>query len=405
MIECICEDSCNEVKGGGNLEDLLIRKPSCLECFYMDFNDCGFNMSFHYYLKLDKKPSLEELNKALEKSLETHCGINLKFKKKAWYCSDFIAPCVIKEVDGKDLNDYKPAWLDFRKSTVALSVLHMTQCDDWYLCFDFFHGAVDGRSGVMFIYDFFAILNGKPIDKNEFSLIDHDIVKQHKNTRFRIPVWPSCEPQNWAPEKGGESNVCILKTDSCARAMAARLASAIGKCFGKNAHMLIPVDARRFLKEKGTEFFGNLILPIFVNAKATKKVKEIHNEIITRIKKEKLFSKTISKLFFYNKLPIRLRKAVLKVLIRIVMASKKFIFCALVSSIGEIKREKLQSANFNTEDIVVTFEAFPFTAFAVVSLQFNGHTNTSIGWHSGRVPTQAAESLIDGIDHCITDSE
>lgn len=388
------------------MEDLFIRKPSCLESFYMDFNDCGFNMSFHYYLKLDKKPSLEEINEAFEKSLVSHCGINLKFKKKAWYCSDRIQPCTIKEVEGDSLDSFKPAWLDFRKNTVALNVIHTLGNDEWYLCFDFFHGAVDGRSGVMFIYDFFSILNNKEINENDFSLIDHDIVKEHKNTKFRIPVYPSCEPKDWNPEKGGKAHVSVLKTEGCVNAMAARLSSAISKCFkGKNVHMLIPIDARRFIAEKGKDFFGNLILPIFVNAKASKKVNDIHNEIISRIKKETLFSKTISKLFFYNKIPIKLRQAVLKFLIAIVMASKRFIFCALVSSIGEVKREKLQSVNFNTEDVIVTFEAFPFTAFSVVSLQFDGHTNTSVGWHSGRVPNEAAETLIHDIDHCIVDPE
>ena len=79
------------------------------------------------------------------------------------------------------------------------------------------------------------------------------------------------------------------------------------------------------------------------------------------------------------------------------MSSKKFIYCALVSSLGKIDSERLTSSAFNVKDYLVTFDSFPFTAFSVITLQFKDKTNTSVSWHSGRVAANIADSIIGDI--------
>ena len=386
------------------MDELFVRKPSCLECFYMDFNDCGYNMTFHYFLKLDRMPDLAILNETLKKTLITHSGINLKFKNKAWYTSLSLPECKVVEFDGDCIYDFKGSCLNFRVNTIALSVIHLTKKGGWFLCFDFFHGAVDGRSGVQFIYDFFAVLNNKPTEENDFSLIENDIVKKNKSKKTLFNVLPVCKPKDWKPKKEGESMVQVLTTNACTRYMAAKLSKAISHCFSSNkAHMIIPVDIRRFYGETKKKLFGNLILPIFINAHEGKDMNDLSMEVSNHVKKKTLLSKTTANLFFYNKLPIRLRRAVLRFLISLVMASKKFIYCALVSPVGQIHKEKLESTHFEVEDIAVTFISFPFTAFSVVSVQYDGHTNTSISWHSGRVPQKVAAALAKEIDDCISE--
>lgn len=381
------------------MEEIFVRKPSCLECFYMDFNDCGFNMTFHYFLKLSQKPCVKLLNETLAKTLATHAGINLKFKNKAWYTSSALPECKEVEFDGECIYDYKGANLNFRVNTVAISVIHLTKKDEWFLCFDFFHGAVDGRSGVQFMYDFFAVLNERPVEDAEFSLIENDIVKKNKSQRTRFNVWPVCKPKNWHPKKDGEFKVNVLTSNTCTRFMAAKLSKAISSFFksGK-AHMIIPIDARKFYGETKKTLYGNLILPLFLNAKSDRDTKDLSAEVSNQVKTKSFISKTTANLFCYNKLPIRLRRAVLKFLISVVMASKKFIYCALVSPVGQIHKEKLESKHFSVEDVAVTFISFPFTAFSVVSVQYDGHTNTSICWHSGRVPQNVASALAEEID-------
>ena len=87
------------------------------------------------------------------------------------------------------------------------------------------------------------------------------------------------------------------------------------------------------------------------------------------------------------------------------MRSRRFICCALVSPIGTIDVKQIETSSFQVEDIAVTFVAFPFTAFTVTSVQFNGRTNTTISWHTGRVPKHTVSNLIENIDHNISEND
>ena len=391
------------------MQTAYLRKPSGLEAFFIDLDECGCNMTFHFYLKLDRQPALSDLNSALREVLEAHSGINLVFKNEAWYKADTIPECTIKHIECDDICSYKPTRLDYYKQTIGLSLLHMKLKDAWYLCFDFFHGAVDGRSGVGFIYDFFKVLNGKLPDVSDFLLSDRDIVETEEkpewnSKKHNFTVLPECEPKNWEPVKDGEEKTYVLKNNVCARSLAAKLSMAVGKCFSKkSAKMIIPVDIRRYAENNKKTLFGNLFVPVFIDANTLKKADEIREEIVDYVKHKPLLKAIAEKLCIYNKFPPKLRRAVIRFFLPIVMSSKKFIYCALVSPIGTIESEKLQSDKFNVEDVSVTFVSFPFTAFTVISVQFKGHTNTTIAWHSGRVPQKTATKLIESIGSCITE--
>ena len=73
----------------------FIRKPTGIEAFFIDLDAGGCNMTFHFYLKLDKKPDPERLKAAMKQILSTHQGINMKFYKDAWYASSYSHECPI----------------------------------------------------------------------------------------------------------------------------------------------------------------------------------------------------------------------------------------------------------------------------------------------------------------------
>lgn len=385
----------------------FVRKPSGLEAFFIDLDACGCNMTFHYFLKLDRKPCLDQLNEVLQQALETHRGINLKFHKNRWCKSDYTPKCIVKHMDSDNVYTCSVSRLDFRRNTIDLNVLHYEEKDHWYLCFDFFHGAVDGRSGLQFIYDFFHILNGDYTAANNFRLVDMDIVGDKnipriRSKKTRIPLIPKCNPKNWLPRKNGENKTIVLKTNACTKSSSAKLASAVARCFtSKSAKMIIPVDVRRYAKRTGEFLFGNLIAPIFVDANTVRKIDDVRTEIREFVKQIPLLRSIVSKLNIYSKIPTRIRQLVIRTLLPFVMKSRRFICCALVSPIGLIDNAQLENDHFHVEDIAVTFIAFPFTAFTVTSVQFDGHTNTTISWHSGRVPKHTVSELIDNIDQCI----
>ncbi len=385
----------------------FVRKPSGLESFFIDLDACNCNMTFHYFLKLDREPSLEQLNDVLQKALDTHKGINLKFYKNSWCKSDYTPRCIVKLMDSDDVYTCSVSRLDYRRNTVDLNVLHHEEKDLWYLCFDFFHGAVDGRSGLQFICDFFHILKGDYTAVNNFCLRDMDIIYDKKSPRVhprktRIPLFPRCNPKNWLPRKTGRDKTFVLTTYACAKSSAAKLASAVAKCFtSRSAKMIIPVDIRRYAKQTGEFLFGNLIAPIFIDAHTVRKLDDVRTEILEYVKQKPLLGAIVSKLDIYSRIPPKLRQIVIRLLLPLVMLSRRFICCALVSPIGNIDTAHFENSSFQVEDIAVTFIAFPFTAFTVTSVQFNGHTNTTISWHSGRVPKHTVAELIENIDRCI----
>lgn len=383
--------------------DTFVRKPSSLESFFIDLDDCGCNMTFHYYLQLDQKPSLELLDRTLRSMLTTtHQGINLKYLNQSWYLADHIPSVYVSEANSDDVYTLEPHRLDCRKQTLALSVIH-TCSDLWFLCFDFFHGAVDGRSGIQFIYDYFAALNGKNSLSNEFALIDHDLVPLERklgSKKLPIPCWPICKLKRGLPSGVGTDQTMLLRTAACTRSMAAKLSNAVASCFHQRAKMIIPVDLRRF-GVSGKSMFGNLIVPVFVDANSSRRIEDLRKEILSYVKDKSLLSAGLNSLFFYGRINPKIRVAVLNKLIPLVMASKKFICCALISPVGEINSEALTCPTFSATDAFVTFVSFPFTAFTVTSIQFNGQTNTTVSWHSGRVSQAVANRLAYSIDQSL----
>lgn len=388
------------------MEQGFIRKPSGLESFFIDLDDCGCNMTIHYFLKVSRQPSLPLLNQAMQKSLETHNGMNLRYYKKAWYSSEELPECQVADVECEDIHTYNPVALDFRRNTLSLDLLHMITTDEWFMRFNFFHGAVDGRSCLQFIYDYFSILNGQLPGANSFSLLDYELVTtDHRRATAdlgRVSLWPTCKPKDWQPISEGEDRTHVFKTDSCSRSLATKISRAVASCFTtQRAQMLIPVDVRRYAGEQNKNLFGNLIVPIFVDANTSRNSDDLRSEIISYVKDKRLLAPIAEFLNLYNLIPAKLRLSILRMLIPLVMASRKFICCALVSPIGEVQKDKLISPHFNAEDVSVTFVSFPFTAFTVTCLQFDGHTNTTVSWHSGRVPEETAQTLIESLDQCM----
>ena len=388
------------------MENGFVRKMSGLEAFFVDLDACGCNMTIHFCLELNRKPNVDRLRMAMKQIMKTHEGINVRFYRNAWYVSSYVHDCPVIDVEGEDLSNYKPSRLDFRQSSVDLKILHATLSDKWYICFDFFHGAVDGRSGMQFVYDFFDVLNNRQFPEPDFGFsaksLVHDGEKSDKKHRPAFTVFPKCRPSRWRTRRGGEDKTAIISHNGKIRSTAAHYSDIIGRLFGnKSAKMIIPVDVRRHADNCGKAMYGNLFVPMFLEAKSCASWKEMHGEIIGFAKHKPYLMSVEKKLDIYSKIPTYLRQTVIRGALPLVMGSKKFIYCALVSALGAIDSDRLICKDFAVKDYNVTFVSFPFTAFSVISLQYMGRTNTTVCWNSGRVPDRAARILMRRINECM----
>ena len=376
------------------------RKPKGLEAFFVDLAECKCNMTIHLYLKLDKRPSRTLLNSTMRRMLCIHPDVNLKYKRKKWYPSDYVPECQIVEVDGDEVYSPYPVKMDYRKNTIALNIIHATKNDEWHLCFDFFHGAYDGLSGVQFVYDFFALLNGKELGEIESTLNCCQIVepetKKHK-LKPAFTIWPKCSLKFGKVTKNFGEKSTVFRTEACVRSVAAKLSNTIGDMFSdSSAKMIVPVDVRRY-SDIDKAMFGNLFVPVFLEAKSTRTLDDLRGEIKSFVENKNELMSIARKLKIYSRFPSWIRRAVIRFFKPIVLSHKKFIYCALVSSFGKIDSEKLKCAHFNTTDFVVTGGTFPFTALTAVSVQFEGHTNTIITWDKGRMIEESANTLVEKI--------
>ena len=393
------------------MESGFIRKPSGLEAFFTDLDAGGSNMTIHFYLELTQKPDVEHLREAMRKLLDTHKGANMRFYKNAWYTSSHDCECPVIDVEGRDLSSYTPARLDYRAKTVDVKVLHATVSDAWYLGFDFFHGVMDGRSAVQFMYDFFDVLNGREYLTPEFKYNVYELLKKKKNTESRkvhnaFTVFSNCAPSHWRGKKKGKDKTITVSYEKTVRGISAHYARTISQLFKKrSAKMIIPVDARRYMGEENKSLYGNLFVPLLLDTAKYPTWAETQDEIWHFVKHRAQIRALARQFNVYRQIPTKPRQFVIRKAIPWVMSRKKFVYCALVSSLGVIDSRRLSCDAFEAKDCSASFISFPFAAFTVVSLQYNGRTNTSISWHSGRVPQKTVNELVSAINECMKKAE
>ena len=389
------------------MESSFIRKPNGLESFFIDLDAGGSNMTIHFYLELDRKPNVHRLRKAFEQTLRIDKGMDMRFYKNAWYTVTIPHECPVIDVEGYDLEKYVPSHLDYTKSTIDIKVLHATLSNTWYLCFDFFHGVSDGRSCVQFIYDFFDVLNKRRIRDPEFSMNVAEIIPKHSESKKgkihqAFSIISKCAPSQWHVKTEGRDKTVVLRHESTLRGISAHYAGVVSTLFkNKSAKMIIPVDIRRYSDRKDKSLYGNIFAPMFFDAAKHPKWQDAYDAIWKFAKHQHTLRRLLRKLNLYARIPVRLRQFVIRKAVPFVMSRKNFIFCALVSSLGNIESQRLITQDFSVRDVSATFISFPFAAFSVISLQYEGHTKTTISWHSKRVPKQAVNSLIEGINECM----
>lgn len=384
----------------------FVRNPTCIECLYMDIDDCGYNMTFGYVLTLNEKPLLSMLNEAFAKTAASLDGVNLKFKRNAWYKSDFLPECTVRELEGEDLTAYKMTKINYRTHTVMLSVLHLADKDKWFLCFEFFHGAVDGRCALEFIYDFFAVINWKTPPKRTFSVVDMDIISQNEDKKQKTQIFPLCALESPRAPKSGQENTRIIKTECAPSHLSSKLCNAVAQSFtADKALMMIPVDIRKYAEGDSNALFGNFVLPLFVDASKKKPLAELQSEISRKVNGKYVLSSSIAKFFNYNARPKSFRKSMLESLISLAAEGERFPVCALVSSIGTVNESALSAKGLKVLDMDVFFEPMPFLAFTVISVKFDGHTSTSVGWHSGKVSKAVANEVVKSIENTLSSKD
>lgn len=372
-----------------NRNDRFVRKPALSELLFLDAATMGYSMGQHAILKIDRAPSLAQLEQALEASMAQAGNLDLCFDSGVWLRAEDPCPCHLVESDCEDIFQVPLPHIDHARHTLWLQAIHLRPCDQWYLRFTLSHCAGDGISLVNFLYLFFAALGQTPMMPCHFGIQEHDFTKVVKRKPFSVPLRPVCQP----PVGATAPQYYHKRTEQAPYLPTATLCHLTASCFSHSkAIMLVPLGLRRYCPAQDDLIMGNLVLPLFLDA-AHQDVDQIHRKIHTFATDNRLpvFGKL--PVTVYRAIPGRLRRGVLDLYIRWIRRSKKVPVAALVSNVGKIQSALLENPYFRVEDCYVAFQNLPVFALTLISVSMDDHTNICFSTHDSPISQEAAQAL------------
>lgn len=376
----------------------FIRKPSLLEQLYLDASYMGYNITPRAYIKIDRPPARPLLEDALAQLDMQLPFLNLSYQKSRWYHSSSSIPLYWLESNCGDPMQVAIPSVDWRKNTLTLSVIHLSEKEEWYLCFSMFHGVGDGYTLTQMLYAFFAILDQRPIPCYDAVLTEHDLPDYTANAKYYFPLKLRCK----AADPGERSRALrVIQTESAPYIPTALLCSCVLP-FVQDPHaaIAIPVNMRRFCPTIPQIRMGNLMTPMFLCA-AGKSAAQLRSEIHDYVINTKLPILRRAAARFYRAFPGFFRRFLLRLYVLLMRHTGRTPMAAMISNVGKVHPEALRCSHFHGLDCWYTFENIPLFAVTLLTVSFGEHSNTCISTHFSRLSEQATLALaasITGID-------
>lgn len=330
---------------------------------------------------------------------------NLKYSKGNWLFSDYIPKFQFHECDAEDVSSHPISFLDYQKHTLSVSGLHHTTTGNRYLCVEFFHSACDGLSALHFIYEIFDALNKKTSVRYAWDVSDIQIAKQNSTDEANPFSLTSCCALK-KPADCGEKSLSLtsVSTRYTRGGITGKLSYALSKIFSKaDASVMIPVNVRRYSDVKNAFLCGNIALPLFLQVGGKGK-KQIADEIKYNLKKGTILSPTVPTCFWLEKFPRFINRLLMKQYLHYLKRKKGFLWCGLVSYLGEVDLSRLENPFFEVMDMLFQIESLPVFGFTTVSLAFGDNLNISLSCDPNRIDRRTQCKLIENIKTCV-DSE
>lgn len=375
-----------------------VRRLSSGELLFADLDHCGINMTFHYFLRLDRMPDQALVEKAYADTVALHPGMNLRLKGRRWALSHEKILCQTVET-GEDFLERCPVRLNPKKTTLGLQRVHVQPQDQWYLCFHFFHGCADGRAALTFICDFFSLLRQEQPQPGECGYRYEDLLLpvERPAQPLELPMQFVCKANTCQKRQKLQHRTMLIQTPGEPKGVSARLCIASWKRFtGKRRMTVVPVDLRRHCPEH-PKLMGNLIQPLLVYAADGMDLQRLRQKMLVEATDRRKMSGSVWSLRCYSAIPKPLRRMIVRLACRCYRGTNHFLCCAMCSHVGKIQKEQLAAKDLQVTDLFVTFTDTPLNALTVVTVQFDGHTNVTLSWDGGRLDEALMEQIVSDI--------
>lgn len=360
--------------------------------------DCGVNTTYRCLIRIDREPPASVVERAVQSAVGNCKAINLKYRKGKWYFSDYIPKFEFYQCESEDVCSHPISFLDYQKHTLLVSGLNHKATGNRYICVEFFHSACDGLSALNFVYEIFDALNERTTVKYVWDVYDVQITKKHatkKGDAFGLK--PICMLKK--PITCGEkppSTTCV-STRYNRGGIAGKLSFALSKLFSNSdASVMIPVNVRNYSDEKDAFLCGNIALPLFLQV-GGKGREQLTDEIKNKLKKGTVLSKTVTTCFWLDKFPRFINRFLMKQYLHYLKRKDRFVWCGLVSYLGEADLSRLVNPFFEVTDMLFQIGSLPVFGFTTVSLGFAGKLNVSLSCDPDRIDKSTQCRLIENI--------
>ena len=364
------------------------RKIANCELMFMDIQSTINPFTIQSIVEIQEDINIEELNIYLNETIKScegsdvyKCGKywNLQFKNRQ------VELIVLKKYENFINNELFNRKIDYYKESLQVYYIKFKNSNKKYLLFRFFHGVFDGKGTLMFIDNFFKVLNKMvPIsyknDVNVDTYIDKRLFyKKHENNALEFSLNQIKEIKDYNIEWK------LINIEKYVPNIIAEVAHIISLQFNEeNVKFAIPVDLRYRHHKEDKNHLGNLILPIYINVNKSESIDSISNKIHYALKNSEELNYCNVTNYGYGHILKVIRRFFLVCFFERIKNKNKYSAGAVISHLGKLNYTEYKKGKIN--DLIILPSHNPLVPFSINIVEFNEKTNIIIGYYKNQIP-------------------
>lgn len=371
------------------------RKIANCELMFMDIQSAFNPFTIQSIVEIREDINIDELSICLNNTIKSCEGSdvykhgknwNIQFKKRK------VELIVLKEHDNFINNELFNRKIDYKEESLQVFYIKFENSKKKYLVFRFFHGVFDGKGALMFMDNFFKILNELvPVrcknDVNVDTYIDKKLFyKKHEKNPLEFSLNELNQIKDYRIEWK------LINIDKYIPDIIAKIAHIVSSQFDQeNVKFVIPVDLRYRHHKDDKNHLGNLILPIYINVNKNEKIDSIPDKLHNALKNSEELNYCNVTNYGYEHIPTFIRKIFLKIFLTSIKNKNKYSAGAIISHLGKINYNEYKKGKI--DDLIILPSHNPLTPFSINIVEFNGKTNIIIGYYKNQIPNKILNSI------------
>lgn len=311
---------------------------------------------------------IEDLQKAVQCASEACPNARVIMSGSNWVDSQKTPP--VRVMHGYEFNGYDFDHIELFEQSLdpengPTSEVLILRLNPMVLLFRVFHGTMDGKGTLLWIYNIFRSLRGEPLVEITSTETDLSFMRQHKHFDKKNRLTPKVRTLSHRyftkKTKIWRQRITLTGKPSC---MVARIAEMITKhSFSFQNRFLIPVDIRRHDNSHLSN--SNLTLPIFLETTKEDSWTHIHQNLLNRLQDNQEMNLSSADLGLMTKIPQFLLKSGIHAMNVFQWIANRQLLGGVISNLGMVDLDALTTNNFRAKTLYSMTIQHPFSPFTV----------------------------------------